>query len=183
MLLENRFRQAKEQRGFTNQEIATRTGLSYATVARMCAEGGNQVPFSSDTLEKLCNCFQLQPQALLVLRHERLEDHESDDAEPEGSEYEQACALAVDFIAACCFPGTGRRIRKLVLWFAYQQWCAARTAQGKTTATLPHRAFDQWLRDFLGLTDKRSTGGHHIWEGIELRAAPVSLEDAHLQAA
>ncbi|MFL5580077.1 MAG: helix-turn-helix domain-containing protein [Gemmatimonadaceae bacterium] len=55
-----------EERGWTAYRLAQETGLTVQAAYRIAGRGGRFGRLEADTLERLCQAFQVQPGALLV---------------------------------------------------------------------------------------------------------------------
>lgn len=64
-----RLREALEEAGISQSEASRQSGVSFATVNRMCTNATRQV--SLDVLDALCGMLKVQPGALFTLERER----------------------------------------------------------------------------------------------------------------
>ena len=63
-----RLREVLEEAGLGQSEVSRRSGVSFATVNRMCTNATRNV--SLDVLDKLCATLGVEPGAIVVLERE-----------------------------------------------------------------------------------------------------------------
>ena len=64
-----RLRELLDEKGVTQSEAARASGVSFATINRMCTNATRQI--SLDVIEKLCAAFDAEPGELFALQSRR----------------------------------------------------------------------------------------------------------------
>lgn len=178
--MKNRFFRYKESRGMTLQDIARRTGLSYATLARLCTPDGEYAPFHSDTLLKLCECFGVGVADLVEVISVDDSTILSETVrvmplppvrEREEPADETGIHRAFFFWGDCCEEiadkSASAGVRKNDLYDAYVAWFKEKYGED-TMHLLSRRSFADWMREHIQAVDGRNGRGQWVWRGVRV---------------